>query len=78
MKNMFLRAVVCPFTNGQTCKRTNNLPIDINLSFCPFTIEKIPALCQVYEAAKGQIIYQRTAYLYFHRFTNMLKDRRKL
>ena len=26
MKNMFLRAVICPFTNGQICKRTNNLP----------------------------------------------------
>ena len=53
MKNVFLRAVVCPFTNGQTCKRTNNLPIDTNLSFCLFTIEKIPALCQVYGACKG-------------------------
>ena len=28
MKNMFLRALICPFTNSQICKRTNNLPID--------------------------------------------------
>ena len=28
MKNMFLRAHICPFTNGQICKRTNNLRID--------------------------------------------------
>ena len=28
MKNMFLRAIICPFTNDQICKRTNNLPID--------------------------------------------------
>ena len=28
MKNMFLRALICPFTNSQICKRTNNFPID--------------------------------------------------
>ena len=28
MKNMFLRALICPFTNSQICKRTNNLPFD--------------------------------------------------
>ena len=28
VKNMFLRTHICPFTNGQICKRTNNLPID--------------------------------------------------
>ena len=28
MKNVFLRALICPFTNGQICKRKNNLPID--------------------------------------------------
>ena len=27
-KKMFLRAHICPFTNGEICKRTNNLPID--------------------------------------------------
>ena len=28
MKNMFLRALICPFTNSQFCKTTNNLSID--------------------------------------------------
>ena len=28
MKNVFLRALICPCTNGQICKRTNNLSID--------------------------------------------------
>ena len=28
IENMFLRAHICPFTNGLICKRTNNLPID--------------------------------------------------
>ena len=28
MKNMFLSAQICPFTNSQICKRTNNWPID--------------------------------------------------
>ena len=31
-----------------------------------------------YEPAKGQIICQRTDYLSFYRFTNLLKDRLKL
>ena len=28
MKKMFLRALICPFTNGQICERTNNLRND--------------------------------------------------
>ena len=28
MKNKFLRALICPFTNSQIWKRTNNFPID--------------------------------------------------
>ena len=34
MDNMFLRTLVCAFTNSHICKRTNNLPID--KYFCRF------------------------------------------
>ena len=36
IKNMFLRAVICPFTNCQICERTNNSPIDLICRFVNF------------------------------------------